>query len=497
MLIAILSFLPLVRIDLFSVSKKYTYFKYLSVTLFIWSMIIGLSLVVGSSNILYFISLLKYPIIYLSTALAFVAFMHYLEIKIPNFLKIILWSFFTVNLIIAITNRWHLWFIKLAYSDTVTYQVLVEADTGWFFLFHTIVSYLLLLATVFMVIRKMYRTLKQEQDAFPFFLLVFTIIVGVLLNFVHVFIYTFTLDPTYIIFIVFVSFMYFIFYIRDVRLILRLNNHQFILDNLREMFMILNHRNEVVDASQSFQNKFSLSLDEGIPLKTIMREIEKKSVVYSSSKNIEYDEEKMYIHMKVKDINMPLLKHPGHMILFYDETKIQKYIHDMDYVMNHDLMTNLYNRNYLESIRDDFDQTSDYGCIIFDLDGLKLYNDYLGHNEGDRLLKRFASVLKDRTSANDSITPIRMGGDEFLLIINDVNQSKIQALVEKIHSETTDDNPLKNIGFSYGFAIQKKDEKLSTILSEADIKMYQMKATREKAKAMLEETLKKHAKEIQ
>jgi diguanylate cyclase (GGDEF)-like protein len=439
----------------------------------------------------------KYPLIYFSTAAAFVAFMRYLDIKIPKYFIAGLWAFFIINLTMALTNQWHLLYIDLPYEETITFKMLAEADTGWFFLVHTIFSYLLLLSTAFMVIKKSYRSLKKEKDAFPFILLVFTVVFGVIINYIHVFYYTFTLDPTHIIFVAFISISYFIFYIRDVRLILELNNNEFVLNNLREMYMIVNHRDEVVDASKSFLDKFSITLDEGLPLKDIMKKIEKTSVVYSSSKNIEYDETKDFIHMKIKDINIPLMKHHGHMILFYDETKIQKYIHDMDYVMNHDLMTDLYNRNYLESVREDYGLKNQYGCVIFDLDGLKLYNDYLGHNEGDRLLKRFANILKDLSDQNPNMIAIRMGGDEFLLILPDMDKNKIESVINQIYAEADDDDPLENIGFSYGYAIREEDQNLSNVMSEADVHMYQMKATRQEAKTKLEETLKKQMKSIE
>jgi diguanylate cyclase (GGDEF)-like protein len=441
--------------------------------------------------------MLKYPLIYFSTAAAFLAFMRYLDIRISKYFIVSLWVFFIINLLMAVTNQWHLLYIDLPYEDTITLKMLVEADTGWFFLVHTMISYLLLFITVFLVIRKTYRSLKKDKDVFPFLLLIFTVVIGVVINYIHVFHYTFTLDPTHIIFVLFMSISYFIFYIRDVRLILELNNNEFVLNNLREMYMIVNHRDEVVDASKSFLDKFSITLNEGLPLKDIMKKIEQTAVVYSSSKTIDYDEKKDFIHMKVKDINIPLMKHPGHMILFYDETKIQKYIHDMDYVMNHDLMTDLYNRNYLESVRDDYGYKGQYGCVIFDLDGLKLYNDYLGHSEGDRLLKRFANILKKMSEQNSNMVAIRMGGDEFLMILNEMSKDDIESFIRQIYKEATDDNPLENIGFSYGYAIRKEGQNLSNVMSEADIHMYQMKATREDAKTKLEKTLKKQMKSIE
>ena len=492
-IVAIISFLPIARIDLFSVSKKYTYFKYLSISLFIWSLITGLRFVFKDPNILYLMLLLKYPLIYFVTASTFISFTTYLKMKIPKILQLLLGLFLVVEIFMALTNHWHQLFLEVEFSPTVTADMIINSSTGVFFLIHTLVCYLLLFISTLLIFIKMYGSMKKNNDSFPFILIVFTIIFGVVLNFIQVFVYTFVLDPSFIIYVVFTTVIYFVFYIRDVRLILKMNNNKFILDNIREMYLIVNHNDEVVSASKSLLERFKIKLDESIPISDLMSIIKKTAVVYSDSKDIDYSQDKTYIHMKTKDINIPFLKYPGHMILFYDETQIQKYIHDMDYVMNHDLMTEIYNRNYLESIRSKFDKTDNYTCIIFDLDGLKLFNDYLGHRAGDKLLKRFADELKSLCEKDNKCTAIRMGGDEFLLIVRDSNENEILRLIEILRVNTEYSDPLKHIGFSYGYHTKVENQTLSQVLSNADIKMYQMKSTREIVKKDLELKLKKIA----
>ncbi|QLY40116.1 diguanylate cyclase [Hujiaoplasma nucleasis] len=493
-IIGILSFLPIVRIDLFSVSKKYTYFKYLSISLFIWAAITGLTHVIEDSYILYPMLLVKYPVIFFATGVTVVAFMRYLDMKIPKFLIGALWLFLFIEIGIASTNHWHQLFLDITFSEDITAQMILTASTGTFFLIHTVICYLLLLISLILIIFKMYSSLKKYKDTFPFVLIIIVMIIGIILNFIHVFIEQFTIDPTLIIYVVFSSVIYFIFYIRDVRLILKMNNNQFVLQNLREMYLIVNHHDEVVAASKSLLNKFNIKLNEGIPMDDFMMIIHEKAIVYSDSKGLEYDSDKMYIHMQTKNINLPFFKYQAHMILFYDETQIQKYIHDMEYLMNHDLMTQLYNRNYLESIRSKHENIENYTCILFDLDGLKLFNDYFGHHAGDDLLKRFASVLNKLSEEDQNILPIRMGGDEFLIIATNKSEKDILNILNMIQEETKDEDPLKQIGFSYGYHAKEAGEKMSQVLSKADINMYQMKVTREVAKNKLEETLKKKAR---
>ena len=61
-------------------------------------------------------------------------------------------------------------------------------------------------------------------------------------------------------------------------------------------------------------------------------------------------------------------------------------------------------------------------CVI-DLDGFKQVNDRLGHSQGDEVLIRFARVLQKSVSSADIVA--RMGGDEFVVLLNDTNQQAV------------------------------------------------------------------------
>ncbi|QWB99682.1 diguanylate cyclase [Mycoplasmatota bacterium] len=493
LVLAIVSFLPIVRIDVFSTNKKYKYFKYLSMTIFIWSLIIGFRYIITNPLFLYYMIMLMYPVVLTATILVFLSLMHYIEKVIPLKIKIFFLMLIIIEVVVVLTNSSHQLFIKLAYSDNINEEMLRTARIGLIYYIHVVFSYMLLFISTILILRKLYIQMKDNKDYLPFFIFVFSIIVGVLANAIHVFVYSFVLDPTYMAFVVLTTVIYFVIYIRDVRLILKLDNHQFILNNLREMYLVINHKGFVVDASKALAKKFDLNLNqEDISFDDFMTSASSQAIIYSSAKNMpkEYDKNKDYLHMQTKDINMPFLKFSGHLVLFYDETKIQKYIHDMDYVINHDSMTDIYNRNYLEDIRKNYYQNDQYAIVIFDLDALKLMNDYLGHRAGDELLIRFSKILKRLADENEGITPIRLGGDEFLLIICNRTKKEIEEMMDDIKNQAYNKNPLKNIGFSYGIATNKGGKSFDKVMSKADMNMYEMKETRTSEKLELEKTLK-------
>lgn len=492
-IVAIISFLPLVRIDLFSVSKKYSYFKYLSMTLVAWSLILGAAYVIQSGPAVYYLAILMYPVIFSATGLTFLSIAKFLKRNPPNYIKYLMIIFFIIEVIFAATNASHRLFLDIGLSDAVTHSQMTNAPIGVFFYIHTIVCYSFLIISFIMISTRLYTTMKEEEDYFPFYLLVVSIILGIIINLVHVFIITFTLDPTYVFYVLITGMLYFVFYIRDVRLILKLSNHQFILENLREMYMVVNQKQEVVGASKELLERFDLELKSGASLKDFMDKISLKAYVYSDSEAIEhsYDKSKDYFHSQTKDIKIPFYKYNGHLILLYDETKIQKYIHDMDYIMNHDLMTELYNRNYFETFRNSLESKENYAFMLIDLDGLKLFNDYLGHREGDKLLINFADTLKTFARNDSDIVPIRVGGDEFLLIMFDKSVLEIEQIIKEMKRVSHKSDPLKSIGFSYGYSISENALTTEQVLSKADREMYHMKMTRQEEKKELENILKK------
>lgn len=70
-------------------------------------------------------------------------------------------------------------------------------------------------------------------------------------------------------------------------------------------------------------------------------------------------------------------------------------------------------------------------AIVFDLDYFKQYNDHYGHDGGDRVLKCFADLLTQRF-ARDTDVIARTGGEEFIVLLLDVDQDNAAALANHI-----------------------------------------------------------------
>lgn len=156
-----------------------------------------------------------------------------------------------------------------------------------------------------------------------------------------------------------------------------------------------------------------------------------------------------------------------------------------------DELTSLPNRRLLkEKLEKLFDDCQSeaiqiHALLLVDLDNFKDVNDSLGHTAGDELLKQVAIRLQK--SANSSDTAVRLGGDEFLLLMVGVEQTKQNALIKVSQQAEQIRNTLSapfsiegqsiSITPSIGVALFDCTEyDASEFLKQADIAMYQSKS---------------------
>ncbi len=485
-LIVIFTFLPFLRIDLYFRYKKYHKFLYVNTILLIWAFLIGLRFVINDPRFIYYASLSVYPVVFAVVLLLFVSVHDYLEIKLSKIIKRIFIVLFVINFITAITNNYHHLFIELSFSNEVTTIAFNQSSIGLAFYIHTIFSYILLGYMAAMLLNHFFKEFKKNKDFIPVFIVAVSFIFGIMVNIVHLFVFEFTIDPTLIAFVMFTNAIYIIFIIRDLNLIFQLHNNQFILDHYREMYLIVDINGRVVNASDELKSKFNLGDSTKKSYQEIKEVMDLKAVIYNDPETVEgsFDSSKIYLHMKEENINLPLFKYSGRLFLFYDETIHHKLMDELNYVLYHDIMTDLYNRNYFEDFKQDLERSkNNYATIIFDLDNLKSTNDHFGHKAGDELIINFAQGLKEIAKHEKKATPIRLGGDEFLLFIEDAQDVDFIKIIDLLKEITYHDDTKMKIGFSYGTAIRKDlNQDISQVLKIADEALYEMKRSRKEKK---------------
>jgi diguanylate cyclase (GGDEF)-like protein len=101
----------------------------------------------------------------------------------------------------------------------------------------------------------------------------------------------------------------------------------------------------------------------------------------------------------------------------------------------HDPLTGLANRRsvdeHLEALFSGPSRRT-VAVVLCDVDGLKLVNDRHGHHLGDRLLRDVALLLSREASAHPGALAGRIGGDEFALILEDVDDAEVAAIASRL-----------------------------------------------------------------
>ena len=158
------------------------------------------------------------------------------------------------------------------------------------------------------------------------------------------------------------------------------------------------------------------------------------------------------------------------------------------YQAHYDALTNLPNRvllhDRLEQAVARAQRNKYHAAVIFvDLDRFKLINDSMGHTEGDKLLKNIAGLLTNSVRSVDTV--IRFGGDEFVIVIPDMDStinivSELGSIADKILANTGNRIELQNTkvhtGMSIGIAIYPEDgETPDELVKNADAAMYHAK----------------------
>lgn len=164
-------------------------------------------------------------------------------------------------------------------------------------------------------------------------------------------------------------------------------------------------------------------------------------------------------------------------------TKNSQELHEM---AHYDALTGLINRPYLidrvdEKLSSQDEEERKFAFLYLDLDNFKHINDALGHLVGDNLLSIVASRLKDCIGEDDLAA--RTGGDEFCLVLSRAySEKQVIAVARKVLSLLEEPIAIEgrrlSVSSSIGITLSLLDGvSAATLLQNADLAMYQAKAS--------------------
>lgn len=151
----------------------------------------------------------------------------------------------------------------------------------------------------------------------------------------------------------------------------------------------------------------------------------------------------------------------------------------LEYLGKHDVLTKLYNRSFFteELHRLERAIVRPVSAIFIDMNGIKEINDTYGHDAGDDALRRMGNIL-NRTVHNTGFSASRIGGDEFVVLMQGATPTTVQSTLMTIQELMNIDNQYYSsqpLSISMGYASSFDNEHVDDMLKRADQAMYQQK----------------------
>ena len=172
----------------------------------------------------------------------------------------------------------------------------------------------------------------------------------------------------------------------------------------------------------------------------------------------------------------------------------------LDFNASHDALTTLPNRVvFMDRLQKTINRKKRHpeatGAVLFlDLDDLKRFNDTLGHDAGDKLIREFGQRLRACVRGEDTVarplglrnaepspdTVARLGGDEFIVLLEDVSDpSDAIRVAERIQAAMCEPFIIQGQelfkGVSIGIAFTSDDDDARSVVAKADVAMYRAK----------------------
>ena len=151
-----------------------------------------------------------------------------------------------------------------------------------------------------------------------------------------------------------------------------------------------------------------------------------------------------------------------------------------------DVLTRLLNRKFLPVVMNkemlySRQAGGTFGVLIVDVDNFKQINDRYGHDGGDQVLQQVAAALSNNTRGGDYA--FRLGGEEFLLVLVDIDAKKVMQTAEKLRAHIAGERfrlpqeETLNVTVSIGAAVHDGHPDYERLLRRADQALYEAKRT--------------------
>lgn len=272
-----------------------------------------------------------------------------------------------------------------------------------------------------------------------------------------------------------------------------------VFNNAREGIIITNTQNEIIDINPAFSDITGYSREDVIDqnpkiLSSGRQSPEFYQAMWQEINEHGYWQGELWNRTKEGELYIELLsisvlkneqdKVSNYVGIFSDITQSKCQQEKLNLMAHYDMLTELPNRTlfadrFHQSVAHSKRSGHQLAICFLDLDNFKPVNDNYGHEAGDQLLIEVAKRIKDNIREED--TASRQGGDEFALLLNDIEsysqcEITIKRLLNALAQPYVIDDSSHNITASLGVTLYPDDtEDIDTLIRHADNAMYQAK----------------------
>lgn len=174
-------------------------------------------------------------------------------------------------------------------------------------------------------------------------------------------------------------------------------------------------------------------------------------------------------------------------VLLYDKVRIRRTNEQLEYVAHRDGLTGCYSRQYVNTMLVNRENgrwkepEGKYSVIILDIDHFKQVNDTYGHDTGDKAIRAISRVLQNQTREEKGDCVIRQGGDEFILLYQDISREqfvyKLKQVLEEVRQIHFPEFPELRLTLSAGGVhfLEGENMQYYEMIHLADKKLYKAK----------------------
>ncbi len=180
-----------------------------------------------------------------------------------------------------------------------------------------------------------------------------------------------------------------------------------------------------------------------------------------------------FVLSSTANINKGNIKFLKTISIFLKDALDKKYTNErLETLLNRDRLTGLYNRHYFDQVVTQIknEHIDNLGIIYIDVNGLKKMNDNFGHSFGDCYIENCANFIKEHFQGE----AFRIGGDEFIVIIKDINQSDFYKKANEFEFQIEENN---KVSMSIGAVWCESYINIDSTIKKADNLMYENKVS--------------------